>query len=167
MTADHKLDFLEITRHILEIALESGILLSIFHRFSIPSIWDSFNVSMQLFMHVFAILMNSTWEQKWLAENWREQNGRATMCDSDAWRQKAESCWLWWQLRGGLAMKGTRTIFIFRRVKKGALGNSCQFIASTWLKTIPLPLRMAFKHISLWKKSSALTALFTRVQHTD
>jgi hypothetical protein len=44
---------------------------------------------MQLFIHVYAILINSTWEQKWLAENRREQNGRATMHDSDAWRQKS------------------------------------------------------------------------------
>jgi hypothetical protein len=29
-------------------------------------------------------------EQKWLAENQREQNGQATMCDSDAWRQKSQ-----------------------------------------------------------------------------
>jgi hypothetical protein len=33
-----KVYFLEITQHVLEIALESGILLSIFRRFSIPSI---------------------------------------------------------------------------------------------------------------------------------
>jgi hypothetical protein len=44
---------------------------------------------MQLFIHVYAILINSTWERKWLAENRREQNGRATMRDSDAWRQKS------------------------------------------------------------------------------
>jgi hypothetical protein len=61
-----KVYFLEITWHVLEIALESGILLSIFHRFSILSIWDSFDVSMQLFIHVYAILINSMWEQKWL-----------------------------------------------------------------------------------------------------
>jgi hypothetical protein len=44
---------------------------------------------MQLFIHVYAILINSTREQKWLVENRREQNGQATMRDSDAWRQKS------------------------------------------------------------------------------
>jgi hypothetical protein len=113
---------------------------------------------MQLFIHVYAILINSMREQKWLVENRQEQNGRATMRDSNAWRQKS---------RIMLAVMATA-----RRARHER--NKDHFCLPAGEEGHPwrlLPIHcvnLTRDHSSAaeWKKSSVLTALSMPVQHT-